>query len=153
MANLYDIEKEILDCIDMETGEIIDEEKLAVLNMEKDKKIENIGLWIKNLKADAEAYKSEKMAFAERQRIAENKVDSLKRYLEKVLNGSKFETEKVKIGFRKSATVECVDVTKVPEIYLTYSEPKLDKTAIKDAIKEGKQTGCILVEHQNVQIK
>ena len=60
MANLYEISQEMLACIDAETGEIIDIEKLSTLAMERDTKIKNIALWIKNLTADMEAYKREK---------------------------------------------------------------------------------------------
>ena len=35
MANLYDINSEILSCIDAETGEIIDVERLQALQMER----------------------------------------------------------------------------------------------------------------------
>ena len=40
--NLYEIENEILNCVDMETGEIVDIKKLESLQMERDQKIENI---------------------------------------------------------------------------------------------------------------
>ena len=55
--NLYDIDKAILSCVDMETGEIIDAEKLDELKMEKEQKIRNIACWVKELKAEAEALK------------------------------------------------------------------------------------------------
>ena len=58
--NLYEIDNAILECVDMETGEIIDMDKLSGLQMVRDQKIENIGCWIKNLLSDAEALKSEK---------------------------------------------------------------------------------------------
>ena len=47
MATLYEIDEEILNCVDQETGEIIDPEKLAQLQMDFDKKVEGIALWIK----------------------------------------------------------------------------------------------------------
>ena len=65
---LYEIDQAIMDCIDMETGEIVNEELLNDLQMERDAKIENVALWIKELKAEAEALKAEKLAFAERQK-------------------------------------------------------------------------------------
>lgn len=60
---LYEIEAQILECaseVDEETGEILDIEKLEALEIEKEKKQENIALWIKNLRAEKEAVKSEK---------------------------------------------------------------------------------------------
>ena len=58
MASLYEIEEQILNCVDLETGEIIDEEALANLSMERDTKVENIALWIKNLLAEAKKRKT-----------------------------------------------------------------------------------------------
>ena len=60
---LYEIDEQILGCIDAETGEIIDADMLNALQIERDAKIENVALWIKDLKAEAEAYKAEKQAY------------------------------------------------------------------------------------------
>ena len=102
--NLYEISKEIEqafdNAIDEETGEIISEAAIAYidqLQMERDKKIENIGCWIKNLTADAYALKMEESALKDRRISAEKKAESLKRYLSSVLMGEKFQTTKVKI--------------------------------------------------------
>ena len=68
MANLYEIDKKILECItnciDPDTGEITNSEQLEALQMERQTKLENVALYIKNLKADATMYKAEKQAFA-----------------------------------------------------------------------------------------
>ena len=66
MATLYEIDAGILSCIDVETGEVLDPEKLEALQMEREEKIESVALWYKNLCSDAEAYKAEKQAFASR---------------------------------------------------------------------------------------
>lgn len=84
---IYDIEAEIMDCIDQETGEIIDIDRLNALEMERDKKISNVACWIKDLKAEAEAIKAEKQALDKRQKAAENKAESLKGWLQSILQG------------------------------------------------------------------
>ena len=76
---IYEIDQAIMECVDLETGEIIDTEKLDKLQMERDAKLENVACWIKDLKAEAEALKNEKQALAERQKVAENKMESLKK--------------------------------------------------------------------------
>lgn len=156
--NLYEIEQEVMSCIDMETGEIIDVEKLDALTMERDQKIENIALWVKNLEADAKAYKEEKDSFAQKQKVAENKAKSLKAYLSRFLAGTDYKSTKVNIGFRKSESVDVFSMEALIEYgnasYLKYKEPEADKTAIKNAIKSGANIpGCVLVENQNIQIK
>ena len=122
---LYEINEQILSCIDSETGELIDPEKLNELQLEKDEKLENLTLWYKDLIAEANALKEEKEAFAAREKAAKNKAESIKNYLSYVLNGEGFKTTK------------CEDLT-----------------GIKKAIKDGEEIkGVHLEETQNIQIK
>ena len=137
---IYEIDEKILNCIDLETGEIIDIDKLNELQLEKDAKIENVACWIKELKAEAEAIKAEKLVLAERQKVAENKAESLKKWLAYALNGEKFKTAKCSVSFRKTESVEVTDeglsnlMIEHDEL-LTYKAPEPNKTAIKNAIK------------------
>lgn len=152
--NLYQIEQEILDCVDLETGEIIDLDRIEELEMARDQKVENICLWIKNLNAEVEALKAEKKSFEERQKKAENKAESLKRYMTSYLGGRSFSTSKVAVSFRKSEKVEIAEGTLLPDEYLRFKEPEVNKTELKKALKNGVEVfGCCLVESQNIQIK
>lgn len=154
MANLYEINNEILNCIDAETGEIVDVEKLAELQIARDTKIENIALWYKNLVSDAEQYKAEKNAFAEKERVAKNKAESLKKYLDSVLNGETFKSTRANVTYRASEGVVIDDITKVDESYLKYADPTPDKTAIKKALKDGVNLdGVHLESRNNISIK
>lgn len=154
MATLYEIDRRILALVDEETGEITDFEQLDKLQLERDEKIENIALWIKNLKSDEESYKTEKQSFEDRQRQAKQKRESLERYLTAVLNGEKFKTAKVECSFRKSQRIEVDDISSLPDEFLKYKDPEADKTAIKEAIKEGKEiAGARVVIALNLQIK
>ena len=154
MANLYDINEEILKCVDMETGEIIDEEKLSSLQLEFNEKVEGIACWIKNLLSDAQAIKEEVANLSARKKSYENKAESLKKYLSSALDGQKFKTSKVSISYRKSESVDVQSINSIPEEYLKFTAPTADKTAIKKAIKSGEVIpGCELVENQNIQIK
>ena len=155
MASLYEIDQEIMQCLDMETGEIIDPERLNALQMERTSKIENVALWIKNLQADANAYKAEKDAFAEREKKALAKVDSLKKWLATACDGQKFNTWRCSVTFRKSERVEVLDETKLPQELLKATcivQP--DKAAIKEALRAGEIIdGCALVTQYNPTIK
>ena len=151
---IYEIDQAIMNCVDLETGEIIDMEQLDKLQMERDAKIENVACWIKELKAEAEALNAEKQAFAKRQKVAENKMESLKKWLAYALNGQAFKATRASVSFRKSQAVEIADIYKLDENYLRYKEPEADKTAIKEAIKAGKTVaGATLVENTSVIIK
>lgn len=152
--NLYEIDNEILGCVDADTGEVFDIDRFEELSMERDVKLENICLWIKNLKAEAEALKAEKDAFAQRQKVVENKMNSLKQYLTNYLEGAKFETTKVKVSFRKSESLEVSDISLIPDEFLKFKEPEVNKAELKKAIKEGFSVdGVEIVENMNIQIK
>ena len=152
MRDLYDIDSWIYACIDEETGEITDPEAFEQISLERDKKIENIVLYVKNLRAEAEMYKAEKEAFAARQEQAERRAESLMKYLSAVLDGEPFETARCACLWRKSTAVE-VDETKLPKKYMVYT-PKPDKRAIRDAITAGiKVKGAQIVERNNLRIK
>lgn len=155
MASLYEIDKSILECVDPETGEIFDPERLENLFMDRQKKIENIALWVKNLESDAKAFKAEKEAFADREKKALAKAEQLKKYLARVLVGEKFSTGKCAVSFRRSERVEVFDDALVPKKYLTKKVTFApDKNAIKDRLKGGhKVGGCRLLENLNAQIK
>lgn len=153
---LYDIEAEIMDCIDEETGEIIDLDRLNALEMERDKKISNVACWIKDLKAEAEAIKAEKQALDKRQKAAENKAESLKQWLLFALNGEKFKDARCSISYRKSEKVVFDDgfcFSSLPAQFKKVTvEPK--KTEIKDYLKTGATIeGVELVESSNIQIR
>ena len=151
---IYEIDQAIMECVDLETGEIIDTEQLDKVQMEREEQLENVACWIKDLKAEAEALKAEKQALAERQKVAENKMESLKKYLAYALDGKAFKTTRASVTFRKSQAVEIADIYKLDENYLRYKEPEADKTAIKEALKAGKTVaGATLVENTSVIIK
>ena len=112
-------------------------------------------LWIKNLSAEAEALKAEKMSFDVRQKRAERKVESLKRYVSKALEGKKFKTDRVEASWRKSESVEFEgNVMSLPEHCIRVKEPEINKTELKKLLKAGQEIeGAWLVEKQNLQIK
>jgi outer membrane murein-binding lipoprotein Lpp len=151
---LYEIDQKLLDCIDLETGEILNEERLNELQMERNEKLEKVALWIKELNAEADALKDEKQAFADRQKAAENKAESLKKWLADALAGEKFKTTKVMVSFRKTKNVEVTDIFALDENYVKYSEPTADKAAIKKAIEAGEIVkGAQPVEGTSISIK
>lgn len=159
MASLWELDNAILECVDTETGEVLDIEKVEALNLEIDQKIENLCKWIKNLEADAEAYKQYKMAFADKQKAAENKAKSIKSYIQMYLDGKKWEAsdKSVRVAYRTTKDkVTIDDITAIPaEWFKTpQTESNLNKTALKEAILEGhKIDGVHLEDSISMQIK
>lgn len=153
---LYEIDAAIMECVDEETGEILNAELLDLLSMEREKKIEGIALWIKNLNAELEGVKNEKRYFAERQKRLENKILSLEDYLSQATCHSAFKTEKCDISFRKSTVVVVDDVEKLPEEYVTEKVERVpNKALIKEDIKIHGAIieGAELLEKLNIKVR
>ena len=163
---LYEIDKKINEFmtngfekfVDTETGEFDEQgfnDELECLEMAKNEKIENIGLFIKNLTTDVADLKAEEKALAERRKTKENKIDFLKSILSGALCGEKFETAKIALSFRKSEQVQISDIDNLPKEFLTQKVTiSPNKTEIKKAIKDGQNVaGAEIVTVQNLQIK
>jgi len=153
---IYEIDEAILGCIDMETGEVIDLDRLNELEMKREQKISNVACWYKDLIAEADAIKAEEQNLNRRRKVCENKAESLKNWLAYVLNGNKFEDSRNKISYRRSESVafaEGFDIESLPEQFKKITvEPK--KTEIKNFLKTGATIdGCSVQEKLSIQIK
>lgn len=158
---LYEIDKAIMDCVDSESGEIVDFEKLNALSMARDKKLEGVGIAIKNLTAEAKAIREEEKNLAERRKSLENKAEGYKQWLSEVLNGDKFETSKVRCSFRKSSKVTVNEerfgvwaVSQDREELLIFSVPKPNKTKLKEVLLSGENIpGAAIEETLSLSVK
>lgn len=163
---IWEIDREIeklVNSVDEETGEVMfDVDALDALQMEREKKIENLALAVKNMKAEAQAIKAEEENLYSRRKALEAKADRAKEYLEYVTNGEGFKSAKVVVSYRNSTVCEVdedfinwakEDPTRA-ELYLRYSEPKVDKKAVADVLKIGTVLPfASLVTRKNITIK
>jgi len=162
MASLYSIDQAIMDCIDFESGEVVDAEQLDSLQMLRTEKLENVALWIKNLTADAKAIREEEKALASRRQQTEKKVKSLNEWLTNALQGEKLSTPKVAVSFRRSEGLEVIDndsfclwaMGNERDDLLKFTAPTIDATAVKKAIKAGLDVPYVRIEERmNINIK
>lgn len=168
--NLYEIDKRINDtiefCCDLKTGELLDDEMLENtlnnLELSKEEKLTNIAKYIKNLTSDAKALQEEKLKFAKRQRITENKIKRLKKYIDDFIrntqgedfNNFKFKDVNNTISYRKSQSLEIDDIDKINEDFLKVEKTVRDKKELTKALKNGLNIdGCHLEEKYSLQIK
>ncbi len=161
--SLYQIDANIeallegYELVNPETGEIIGAEALDALQMAREEKIENTGLYIKNQAVLIEAMKKEEKAIAERRKAYEGQLEKLKAYLGESLGGKKFETAKVNIFFKKNPlSAEIIDASKLTSEYMREIPAKYepDKTKIKEALKAGKAVeGAELRQTVNCYVK
>jgi hypothetical protein len=164
MRALYEIDEEILSCVDQETGEILDTEKLDALQMEREEKLEGVALWVKDLKAEADAVKAEADKLTARKKALDNKIESIKTWLMMALGGEKLKTPRCYVYQTHSTRLNVIDEQSVtnwiqtnckePEQYLKFVLPEIRKDAVKAAIKDGMEIpGAHLEETESVVIK
>lgn len=142
--NIYEIDQRISALVDDETGEILDFDEFAKLQMERDQKIENIALWVKNLEYQADAICTEEIILSERRKNCERKAERLKSYLLDILGTSKFESARCAVRVYQSKALRIDDPDRLAEWLdgsghsdCVKTETKIDKRMIANLIKSG----------------
>ncbi|MBR4743569.1 MAG: siphovirus Gp157 family protein [Oscillospiraceae bacterium] len=158
---LYEIAQEMATLIDPETGELKDYEAFEALSLEREEKIDNVAKWIIDLEAEAKMVKDRADELTKRAQSAKKKADRLKEFLQEYLAGEKRKTADYTIGYRRTEAVEITDEDRAVawlmehgEDALTYQQPKISKTAVKEILKSGKEIpGAELVERQSMSVR
>lgn len=156
---IYDIDRKITELVDPETGELLNLETFTELQMERERKIEGMALWVKELTALASDIKDEISVLQERKKAAERKAERLKGYLSYILQGEKFTTPRCAVTFRHSA--KCIPSdgfvewaqTHDRDDLLSYNPPTVSLTAVKEALRAGEDVPAEMVETISVGVK
>lgn len=144
---LYEIDEAILACVDEETGEVLDIDKLEALGLMREQKISSLACWMKDLGAEIEALRNEEKNLKARREAKERKKESLKAYLAQFLAGEKYEDERCRVSFRKVASVAIDNFDDIPAEYIrTKVETSADKEALKKLLKEGESVAGVHLE-------
>lgn len=160
--NLYNIDAAITALVDPETGEILNYEAFAALQMEREAILEGMALWHKNLTAESAAIKAEIDNLTARKQDIDAKAERLKNNLIEALGGDKFTTPRVACTFRSSQKVDIQDeaafIRTMQENqhweYLSFKPPTVNRTEITKAIKAGQTVeGAELVKTISLSIK
>lgn len=157
--SLYEINKQIAEFrydIDEETGEILNFDELEALNITRDEKIESLLLYVKSLRAEVSAIKSEEKSLEERRKAKENLADRIEEYAAANLHGKPFETARIRVSWRKSSSVEILNADAVPERFL---DIQIVRKPMKSEIKkyldntDEEVPWARINEKNNIQIK
>jgi len=142
----------------IEDGEEGLEDTLESINLAIEDKLENIGKVIKNLEAEANAFKEEEKRLVERRRSIENNIKRLKQYAEDSLKTTG--QRKVKAGLftfaiqKNPPSVKIHDEKLIPEQFFIPVEPKIDKKTLKEMLQEGAEIpGAELVQGEGLRIR
>lgn len=162
MASLWEIDERLMNYqmeFDPDTGEWVNEGEWNAIEMEKSEKIANTIKVIENKIALRAAIKAKIKGLTDRLKTLDKEIDYLKARVGASLGYKKFETDEVRVTFRKSESVVIPDESKVPAEFMEYkntASPKKD--AIKKYLKsiEGSDETCDwaeIEEKQNLQLK
>lgn len=178
--NLFEIQESMLNLleynVDDQTGEIIETEEefnqlYNSIQLDLQTKLDNTNCLQKMIDGEIDVIDKEIKRLTAEKRARERKREWLKNRVDyfiknqftdangnldtEGLNKYKLDLPHSKIGYRKSDSVEVIDIKQLPKKYIkTKIEESPDKIAIKDAIKNGKEVkGAKIVTNYNIQIK
>lgn len=162
MSTLYELTGEFLMLAELAEEEDIDDtiinDTLEGLDFEFEAKAECYAKVIRQLECDAESIDKEMSRLDERKKRLKNNAARIKKNLENAMiatNKTKFKTLLFGFGIQKNPpSVVIDDVDAVPDQYIVPQEPKIDKAAIKNVLKESGDTSWAhLVQTESLRIR
>lgn len=142
MSELYKIANEYASLMSEDLDPEIIADTLEGIEFEFEQKVEQLLAVIKNTAALSDALKAESKSLAERAKAADNRIDSIKRYIAECME--KTERKKITAGIHSltvrapSQSVEIEDCNLLPVELVEYeTTAKPDKNAIKALLKSG----------------
>lgn len=160
MSSLYELKGQYLELLSM-MEEGADEETikdtLEGIEGEIEVKADNYARIIRQLESDANGLKTEIERMTDRKRALENHVSYLKNNLQDamILTGKeKFKTELFSFGIQNNVpSVVIDDPTSIPAEFLIPQEPKVDKKAIKEYLKDNEASWSHLEVNRGLRIR
>lgn len=144
MSNIYELTQDYLQIMTMMEDPELDlrtlKDTLEAVEGAFEIKAENYAKVMKNLEGDLTAIKSEVDRLTGKKRVIENNIKRLKTALQDAMEVSgktKFKTELFSFGIQKNApsvVIDTKDIDSIPEEFLKFRDPEVDKTAIKNAM-------------------
>ena len=135
--NIFNEEDLMSMCIDVDTGEF-NEAMFEGLRIERDRKIENIALWVLEDEAMAKSIKEQESKLKERREILEQRIEKRKEFLRYIAEGKKLKTDRVTVTYRTSKAVKITNEEIIP---IKYKTVKTAVSVSKDDIKKDLQAG------------
>lgn len=145
--------------LDNEGEASVEEQNLLSINKEElQNKATNYGMLIKSLEGESLVIDNEIERLSKLANQRSKLVTRLKTAISeamKLYEVTEIKTPLIKFSFRKSESVEIVNMAQLDAKYLVSKETiSPDKAAIKDALKKGEEVlGAVLTVNQNLQIR
>ena len=159
MSSLYDLTSNWQQVYDMDLDEDTWLDTLDAISEDVKDKAENSGRLIRSWESDAKALKNEEEHLANKRKAIENRIKSLKGYLQdnmERMGEKKIKTDLFSFNIQNNpASLKLTDEKLIPEKYYTVeTSRKYDNKAIKDDLKAGKViNGAELKTSQSLRIR
>lgn len=147
MSSLYELTSDWLQLMDMlenqEADEDVIRDTLEGIEGEIEDKMQNCVFCIRNLENLKAGFKREKERMAHGEESCDNRIKSLKKYMQQCMELTGLEKIKTKLSSiwiqnnQPSVVVDAENVDDIPIEYLVVQEPKVDKKKIAEDIKAG----------------
>lgn len=152
---LYDINKDLRDSIDEETGEILDVDLFERLQVDRDEKLCNIALLAKNKKAEIEMIKGEEEKLRKKRKAAENTLAWCRETLfDEVPDGQKLKDPcgRFTVYHGETTEVRITDIDAIPKEWVreptaAERERLINKVGLKEALwKRGEKIPGVAIK-------
>ena len=149
--NLYELSQNYLAVQDMDLEPETLKDTLDSIEEAIEVKAENIAKWIRNLEADKKAFEEEEKRFKEKKQAADNRIKSLKLYLEdnmRLTGKTKFKAGFFSFAIQNNPpSVEVFDEALIPKQFLIAQPVKIDRAGIKELLKAGEEVPGAELKH------
>ncbi len=151
--NLYELSQNYLAVQDMDLEPETLKDTLDSIEEAFEVKAENIAKWIRNLEADKKAFEEEEKRFKEKKQAADNRIKSLKLYLEdnmRLTGKTKFKAGFFSFAIQNNPpSVEVFDEALIPKQFLIAQPVKIDRAGIKELLKAGEEVPGAELKHSS----
>ena len=164
MSSIYELTQDYLIISEMMESPELDPEFLAdtmeAVEGALEIKAENYAKVMKNLEGDVAALKAEETRLSEKRKAIENNIKNMKMALQSMMTitgKTKFKTDLFSFGIQKNApsVVIDTDINNLPTEFLKFREPEVDKTKLKEALKNCEDLSgyCHLEQSESLRIR
>lgn len=158
---LYELVEEFKELEELASDEAIDQQTIAdtleSVGAEIEEKADGYAKVIKTLEGNVDVIDKEIKRLTEKKNTIKNNVTNIKNSLENAMlitGKTKFKTELFSFGIQKNPpSVVIDDESKIPQDFYIEQDPKLDKTALKNFLKENEVTYAHLQQTEGLRIR
>ena len=161
MATIYELTSDYLNLLELAEDPDIDEQAfldtLEGIDGALEDKADNYAKVMRMLDADALAIREEEKRLKKRREAIESNITRMKSALQYAMESTgkvKFKTTLFSFGIQNnpaSVVMDEQDIENIPERFLKYKDPEIDRKAIKDAIKAGDEDAMAIAHMEQTK--